>query len=74
MIVTVEAGAAAAIAKGHPWVFRDAVANVRGNAETGSFVRVTNKAGDALGVALYDARSAIALRMFGRCARTSPRA
>jgi 23S rRNA (cytosine1962-C5)-methyltransferase len=66
VIVTVEAGAAAAIAKGHPWVFRDAVANVRGNAETGSFVRVTNKAGDALGVALYDARSAIALRMFGR--------
>lgn len=66
MIVTVEAGAAAAIAKGHPWVFRDAVVNVRGNVETGSFVRVTNKAGDALGVALYDARSPIALRMFGR--------
>lgn len=66
MIVTVEAGAAAAIAKGHPWVFREAVANLRGNAETGSFVRVTNKAGEPLGVALYDARSAIALRMFGR--------
>ena len=66
MIVTVEAGAAVAIAKGHPWVFREAVANVRGNAETGSFVRVTTKAGEPLGVALFDARSAIALRMFGR--------
>jgi 23S rRNA (cytosine1962-C5)-methyltransferase len=66
VIVTVEAGAAAAIAKGHPWVYRDAVIGARGANETGAFVRVANKAGEPLGVALYDAKSAIALRMFGR--------
>lgn len=66
MIVTVEAGAAAAIAKGHPWVYRDAVIGARGANETGTFVHVASKAGEPLGVALYDAKSPIALRMFGR--------
>lgn len=51
------------LAAGHPWVYRDHVPrNFR--APNGSWVRV--RAGTWVGIALWDAESPIALRVFGR--------
>ena len=52
-----------ALASGHPWVYRDHVPPTF-RAETGSWVRVN--AGPVSAVALWDAQSPLALRIFSR--------
>lgn len=64
MIVTIEAGAAAAIASGHPWVFREAIRRSAGpTPRTGDVVELAGPRGDVLGLGLYDADSPIAVRV-----------
>jgi 23S rRNA (cytosine1962-C5)-methyltransferase len=52
----------AAIAEGHPWVYHNHLP--RHDLETGEWVRV--QAGKAFAYGLYDDRSTIAVRLFGR--------
>lgn len=62
-VVELPAQLARALGSGHPWVYRDHVPSTF-RAETGSFVRV--KAGPVSAVALWDADSPLALRIFSR--------
>ena len=55
---------AARVRAGHPWVYRSDVAGVDG--EAGNVVRVTDRRGDFLGLAFYNARSEISLRVATR--------
>ncbi len=50
---------------GHPWVYAQAVADVRGEPAPGDEVVVEDAHGKALGRGLYSPRSAIAVRLFG---------
>ena len=52
-----------AVASGHPWIYRDHVPRTF-RAETGAWVRV--QAGPVSAVALWDAESPLALRVFSR--------
>jgi 23S rRNA (cytosine1962-C5)-methyltransferase len=54
-----------AIAGGHPWVYRDALAGAPRLAD-GAIVRVTSRTGRALAVGFWDARSPIAVRIIDR--------
>ncbi|MBK8937892.1 MAG: class I SAM-dependent rRNA methyltransferase [Polyangiaceae bacterium] len=65
MIVTVQAPAAAALLRGHPWVFREGVRSIRGQGKTGEVAQLVDPKGAPLGWGLYDAESAIAARAFG---------
>ncbi|NUP06249.1 MAG: class I SAM-dependent rRNA methyltransferase [Polyangiaceae bacterium] len=65
MIVTVEAGAASALMRGHPWVFREAIRGTRGKGKTGDAVRVLGPKNELIGWGLYDRDSPIAVRMYG---------
>lgn len=65
MIVTVEAGVASALLRGHPWVFRDAIRVARGSPRTGDVARVVGPKGEPIGWGLYDATSPIAVRLYG---------
>ena len=65
-IVVVRA-AAEAVRRGHPWVWREAIARGRGGGDaivTGSDVQVIGEDGSAVGRGVADASSPIALRMW----------
>lgn len=57
---------AAPIAAGHPWVFAQAVANVRGTPQDGDEVVVYDPHGKALGRGFWAANSAISVRLLTR--------
>lgn len=60
------------LASGHPWVYRDDVAEVE--AEPGDLVAVVDPAGTVLGFALFSAQSRIALRFVTRSKERPDRA
>lgn len=51
---------------GHPWVFRSDIEHVEGQARDGSVVRVLSSRHKFLGMAVYNPRSQITLRMLSR--------
>lgn len=53
-----------AIAGGHPWLYRDALAGAP-RLPDGAIVRVTSRNGRALAIGFWDARSPIAVRVIG---------
>src|SRR5262249_57231334 len=53
-----------AIAGGHPWLYRDALAGAP-RLPDGAIVRVASRDGRALAIGFWDARSAIAVRVVG---------
>ncbi len=55
---------AARVRSGHPWVYRSDVAGAEG--EAGDVVRVTDRRGSLLGLAFYNPRSEISLRLATR--------
>jgi 23S rRNA (cytosine1962-C5)-methyltransferase len=61
-VLRLTADAAAAVGRGHPWVFRDAV---RGRAEVGAVVSLQDGRGRAVGWGLFD-EGPIAVRVLGR--------
>jgi 23S rRNA (cytosine1962-C5)-methyltransferase len=60
------ASAAASVARGHPWVWRDAVAQGLGGVHAGDEVRVAAPDGTAVGHGLADPGSPIAARVWTR--------
>ncbi len=65
--VTVDSSAAASLVRGHPWLFRDAIRGVRGSKpKTGDVVELCDPRGETLGLALYDAESPLAARVYER--------
>jgi len=54
---------------GHPWVFPQGIAKVKGNPEHGDEVEVHDAKGNALGRGLYSKDSAIAVRIYSRNAQ-----
>lgn len=69
-IVTLKAGHVRPVWFGHPWVFAQAVQKIEGGALGGDEVTVVDPHGTPLGRGLYTPRSAIAVRMFTRDAKT----
>jgi len=67
-MATLTAGAASAVLRGHPWIWRDAVTRVPSGAKTGDVVTLCDPAGRAIGQGLWDAASPIAARVYGRSA------
>jgi 23S rRNA (cytosine1962-C5)-methyltransferase len=65
-MANVTAGAASAVLRGHPWVWRDAVTRAPPGAKTGDAVTLTDPTGRAIGQALWDASSPIAARVYER--------
>ncbi|NUO47771.1 MAG: class I SAM-dependent rRNA methyltransferase [Polyangiaceae bacterium] len=68
MRLVVEERAAAAVRRGHPWVFREALGRGK-TPKTGDAVDLVDAKGEALGVGLYDEKSPIAVRVYGRAGR-----
>ncbi len=68
MRLVVEERAAAAVRRGHPWIYREGL--VRGKTpKTGDPVDLVDAKGEALGVGLYDEKSPIAVRVYARSGR-----
>src|SRR5512139_1317124 len=65
MRLVVEEKAASAVRRGHPWVYREALGRGK-TPRTGDAVELVDGRGQALGVGLYDERSPIAVRVYGR--------
>jgi len=65
-IATITAGAASAVLRGHPWIWRDAVTRAAAGAKTGDAVVIHDAAGRAIGQGLWDAASPIAVRVYAR--------
>jgi 23S rRNA (cytosine1962-C5)-methyltransferase len=55
---------AARVRSGHPWIYRSDVAGAEG--EAGDVVRVTDRRGSVLGLAFYNPKSEISLRIASR--------
>jgi 23S rRNA (cytosine1962-C5)-methyltransferase len=64
--ITVTAGAASAVLRGHPWIWREAVTRAAAGAKTGDAVTIHDQAGHGIAQALWDASSPIAARVYGR--------
>ncbi len=62
----VTAGAASAVLRGHPWIWRDAVTRVPTGAKTGDALAIHDPQGRAVGQGLWDASSPIAARIYSR--------
>jgi 23S rRNA (cytosine1962-C5)-methyltransferase len=60
-----------AIAGGHPWVYRDALAGAP-RLRDGAIVRVTSRTGRGLAVGFWDAQSPIAVRVIDRTGADAP--
>ncbi len=56
-------GREARVYSGHPWVFRSDICRVEGRHEPGDVVKVVSHKGKVLGMAIYNPKSQIALRM-----------
>jgi 23S rRNA (cytosine1962-C5)-methyltransferase len=65
-VVTLSAGASAAVVRGHPWIWREGVARAAHGLETGDVVELRDPKGAALGQGLWDATSPIAARVYAR--------
>jgi 23S rRNA (cytosine1962-C5)-methyltransferase len=63
-VVGVTAGAAAAIRRGHPWIWREAVSSGTQGLATGDVVEVRSPVGEPLGQAIWDETSPIAARLY----------
>jgi 23S rRNA (cytosine1962-C5)-methyltransferase len=63
-VVNVTSGAAAALRRGHPWIWRAGVTKTSGPLATGDVVEVRGP--EALGQAIWDDASPIAARMYTR--------
>lgn len=63
---TITAGAANAVLRGHPWIWREAVTRVPPDAKTGDAITIQDPAGHAIGQALWDGTSPIAARIYAR--------
>src|SRR5215471_9983399 len=66
--VTVTRGAAAALVRGHPWVWREQVTRADDAMQSGDVVGVCDPEGALLGQGLWDASSPIAIRIYTRSA------
>ncbi len=64
--VTVHRAAADASRRGHPWIWKRAVARLDGSPVAGAHVQVVAEDGDALGYGIFDPTSPIAVRMWTR--------
>jgi 23S rRNA (cytosine1962-C5)-methyltransferase len=62
--ITVKSGHVQPLWAGHPWVFKQAVANVGSGVEAGDEVLVIDPHGKILGRGLYSPRSAISVRLY----------
>jgi 23S rRNA (cytosine1962-C5)-methyltransferase len=54
------------VRRGHPWVFREAVLRVKGDASPGTSVSLADETGKVIGYGIYDPGSPIAVRVWGR--------
>jgi len=70
-VVSVTSGAAGAIRRGHPWIWRDAVARGSEGLATGDVIEVRSVGEEPLGQAIWDETSPIAARVYART--VSPR-
>lgn len=66
MPIQLSRAAAAAVRRGHPWVYRDGLARAPSSLATGAAVELVDDAGGHLGRALWDAESPICARVFER--------
>jgi 23S rRNA (cytosine1962-C5)-methyltransferase len=66
MALRISRAAAAAVRRGHPWVFRDGVLRPPKALASGSSVEVADEQGEILARGLWDADSPIAVRVFDR--------
>jgi 23S rRNA (cytosine1962-C5)-methyltransferase len=66
MILRLPLAAALAVRRGHPWVFRDALARPPVGLPSGATVELGDPQGAFLGRGLWDAASPIAVRVFDR--------
>jgi 23S rRNA (cytosine1962-C5)-methyltransferase len=66
--VTVTRGAAAALVRGHPWVWREQVTRADDAMQSGDVVGVCDPEGAFLGQGLWDESSPIAIRIYTRSA------
>lgn len=65
--LTLSKGAAAAVLRGHPWIFREQIRGVSGAPGTGDSVRVLDD-GKCIAHALFDETSPIAARVWSKAA------
>ena len=64
--LTITAGAAAAVRRGHPWIYADQIASGLGGLASGDVAVVHDPAGKALGCAIVDPASPLAARVWTR--------
>src|SRR5205814_1025556 len=65
-VVGVTGGAAGALRRGHPWVWRAGVARAADGLSTGDVVELRGTEGEPLGQGIWDATSPIAARIYTR--------
>lgn len=63
-VVTLKAGRAKSVLGRHPWIFSGGIATVPKELRHGGMARVADETGKIIGTGSYNARSAIALRIF----------
>jgi 23S rRNA (cytosine1962-C5)-methyltransferase len=63
-VAQLNAGAASAVRRGHPWIWRDAVTRAPPGAKTGDAILVQDSTGRALAQGLWDESSPIAIRVY----------
>jgi 23S rRNA (cytosine1962-C5)-methyltransferase len=64
--ITLKKGREAALLRGHPWVFSGAIAAIKGRADAGDVVLVSDSGGLVLGLGFFNPRTDIALRFLTR--------
>jgi 23S rRNA (cytosine1962-C5)-methyltransferase len=65
-VVTVTTGAASAVVRGHPWIWREGLAKSPPSERLGEVVEVRDPSGTFLGQGLWDPSSPIAVRIYAR--------
>ncbi|MET0594152.1 MAG: class I SAM-dependent rRNA methyltransferase [Polyangiaceae bacterium] len=65
-VAQVNAGAASAVGRGHPWIWRDAVVRPPAGAKTGDPVSVQDSSGRIIAMGLWDATSPLAIRVYAQ--------
>jgi 23S rRNA (cytosine1962-C5)-methyltransferase len=63
-VAQVNTGAANAVVRGHPWIWRNAIARPPGSAKAGDAVAVQDPSGRVIAHGLWDAASPIAIRVY----------
>ncbi|HKQ69610.1 MAG TPA: class I SAM-dependent rRNA methyltransferase [Polyangiaceae bacterium] len=67
-VVTLTAGAASAVVRGHPWIWRQGLSRAADGAEMGDVVEIRDAGGAVLGQGLWDPSSPLAVRLYARTA------